>query len=429
MADTIGDRVYAIRLARGDGKRSPMPLRAFAELVRDVGGKWVDPSTLSLIERDMQRASIEDIEAIAAADPEHRGRSWLAFGLDERRLKMDELHETARKAFSDARLSSLSMLDPYVREGYYGLAQNMSLDETRDFAMERIAGWFREIGKFTEQEALVDEESRQALRYHATTLSRIRNRRGVIDYLVESMEVYFLAAIAIYNGAPPEEMNDVGLPTPRPEALIPLAGDEKGQPLPAAEAVVVDPIELQMQEDEDHLAEYGIIRPHWMREFESRKLSLQEERKYLLESLRLRGQYGLARFGRDFPMVRHIVEELVAAFEKESRRARSSSMLLLLALKYMDLMIVGVVDAAAGKTPPSEPLPTVESVAAEPRRVRSNELRKAIALPLTDFREVADRAERGELFKRLDDEHLEAETPTRPGRPRATATPKKRKRA
>lgn len=430
MADTIGDRVYAIRLARGDGKRSPMPLRAFAELVRDAGGKWVDPSTLSLIERDMQRASIDDIEAIAAADPEHRGRSWLAFGLDERLLKMDEIRGPALRAFGDPRLTSLSTLDPFIRQGYYGLAQNMSLEELREFALQRLSGWFLKLDEQLSIDPTGLEDDRQAInRYHATSLARIRNRRGVVDYLIESMDLYFLSAVAATTGLPSERLDEVTQPTPRPEALVPLANDEKGTPLQEAEAVVMDPIELQMQEDEDRLAEFGILRPHWMREFESRKLTLQEERRYFEESLHLRGQFCVAKLADKFPAVREIVRQLEAAFKTESMRARSSSMLQTLALRFMDEMISRVVAATAGNTGEFPPTPTVAALAKQPERLRSTELRKAIALPLTDFHGIADRAERGELFKHLDDEHMEAERTSPPRKPKTASTPKKRRRA
>jgi hypothetical protein len=79
---TVGQRVYLVRLACGDGVRKAMPMREFADLLSGEGeGETFHPSRLSDIENDKSPPSIEEIRRIAAVDPGHRGRAWLAWGI------------------------------------------------------------------------------------------------------------------------------------------------------------------------------------------------------------------------------------------------------------------------------------------------------------------------------------------------------------
>ena len=75
-----GLRVYAVRLAVGDGIRKPMPLREFVTLVNATGIVRMETSTVSLIERGIQKLSIAQCRAVAAVDPFQRGAAWIAFG-------------------------------------------------------------------------------------------------------------------------------------------------------------------------------------------------------------------------------------------------------------------------------------------------------------------------------------------------------------
>ena len=77
-ADTSGQRLYQIRLACGDGVRDAESMKAFAERVKKATGKTYDPSTISLLERDMQKWRLEDVRAFAAVDPLTRGEVWLS---------------------------------------------------------------------------------------------------------------------------------------------------------------------------------------------------------------------------------------------------------------------------------------------------------------------------------------------------------------
>ena len=77
-AETAGQRLYQVRLACGDGVRKPETMEAFAERVKAETGKVYDPSTVSLLERDMQRWKLEDVRAFAAVDPLKRGEVWLS---------------------------------------------------------------------------------------------------------------------------------------------------------------------------------------------------------------------------------------------------------------------------------------------------------------------------------------------------------------
>lgn len=78
--DTPGKRVYAIRLALGDGWKSPMTMAAFAALLTKRSGTSYDSAKISRIESGERALSIAEVDVIAAVDPQNRGREWLAWG-------------------------------------------------------------------------------------------------------------------------------------------------------------------------------------------------------------------------------------------------------------------------------------------------------------------------------------------------------------
>lgn len=79
-ADTPGKRVYLIRLALGDGLRSPLPMEEFAALITERTGVAYNSSTISKIENGGRRVTLDDADRIAAVDPRRRGREWLGWG-------------------------------------------------------------------------------------------------------------------------------------------------------------------------------------------------------------------------------------------------------------------------------------------------------------------------------------------------------------
>lgn len=76
----LGERVFLVRLACGDGVRRPMPLEQFAALVQRQTGEWFDPGTLSRIENGRRELAVHEVETFARVDPLRRGPAWLAFG-------------------------------------------------------------------------------------------------------------------------------------------------------------------------------------------------------------------------------------------------------------------------------------------------------------------------------------------------------------
>jgi hypothetical protein len=74
-SDAPGHRLFQIRLACGDGVRSPESLRKFAERVEKETGVRYDPMTISLLERMKQGWRLEDVRAFAAVDPLERAWS------------------------------------------------------------------------------------------------------------------------------------------------------------------------------------------------------------------------------------------------------------------------------------------------------------------------------------------------------------------
>lgn len=77
--ESISQRVYAVRLALGDGWKNPLPMAEFAELLNGAGTRY-DSSVISRIENGERKLTLADVERIAAVDPERRGKLWLAWG-------------------------------------------------------------------------------------------------------------------------------------------------------------------------------------------------------------------------------------------------------------------------------------------------------------------------------------------------------------
>lgn len=78
MAETVGQRLYLIRLACGDGVRKAEPMKAFVARVKRVTKQHYDPMTISLLERMKQGWTLDDVERMAAVDPLGRTPAWLA---------------------------------------------------------------------------------------------------------------------------------------------------------------------------------------------------------------------------------------------------------------------------------------------------------------------------------------------------------------
>lgn len=74
LADTVGDRMEAIRIAIGGSIRNQISQEALGELV------GFDKYKISRLERGAQPLSRDDAIAIAKRDPLKRGPSWLMFG-------------------------------------------------------------------------------------------------------------------------------------------------------------------------------------------------------------------------------------------------------------------------------------------------------------------------------------------------------------
>ena len=78
--ETVRHRVYAVRLALGDGWKTPMSGEAFAALLSKRLKRRYDGAMISRMENGERKISLEEVEAMAALDPKGRGRAWLAFG-------------------------------------------------------------------------------------------------------------------------------------------------------------------------------------------------------------------------------------------------------------------------------------------------------------------------------------------------------------
>lgn len=104
----VGGRIYLVRLALGDGMRTPMPMRRFAAALTEGSQRAYEASMISLLETGKRRASLEDIDAIARIDPQFRGRAWLAFGDGE--ASAAALEEVMRDVGGDMPTGSLTDL-------------------------------------------------------------------------------------------------------------------------------------------------------------------------------------------------------------------------------------------------------------------------------------------------------------------------------
>jgi hypothetical protein len=76
---SVGERVYEVREALGT-RRKPLSQDAFAALLTAQGGRTYYGSEFSLIERGAKALTLDDVAVIAAVDPQHRGKLWLAWG-------------------------------------------------------------------------------------------------------------------------------------------------------------------------------------------------------------------------------------------------------------------------------------------------------------------------------------------------------------
>jgi hypothetical protein len=74
VADTVGDRMKAIRITIGGSLRNEISQEALGALVG-----W-DKFKVSRLERGAQPLSRDDAIALAKVDPQNRGPSWLMFG-------------------------------------------------------------------------------------------------------------------------------------------------------------------------------------------------------------------------------------------------------------------------------------------------------------------------------------------------------------
>jgi hypothetical protein len=83
MAETVGQRLYLVRLAWGDGVRKPESLKSFSVRVKRTTKQHYDPMTLSKLERMKQTWKLEDVANFAMVDKLRRGERWLAFGVKE----------------------------------------------------------------------------------------------------------------------------------------------------------------------------------------------------------------------------------------------------------------------------------------------------------------------------------------------------------
>jgi hypothetical protein len=80
MNETVGQRLYRIRLACGDGVRAPESIREFTKRVLRVTGVRYHDAAISLLERMQQGWRLDDVSTFAQVDPLHRGPVWLAYG-------------------------------------------------------------------------------------------------------------------------------------------------------------------------------------------------------------------------------------------------------------------------------------------------------------------------------------------------------------
>lgn len=79
MSDSVGDRVRAIREARGE--KQPEFAAALTAAARRLGiTETYDNTMVSKMEVGRRDVGLIDAAVIASLDPSERGRSWLAWG-------------------------------------------------------------------------------------------------------------------------------------------------------------------------------------------------------------------------------------------------------------------------------------------------------------------------------------------------------------
>jgi hypothetical protein len=215
--ETVGERIYKVRLSLGDGIRSPYPMRAFADLINSNGsGRRFELATISLLERNKQRASLDDIEAIAAVDPLKRGRSWLAFGI----------------AGNDG-AADTSLLSADTREHFYEAVRNFDLDQTRQYARVVYTTLLRRSFQRSspgKEDDVIDEAVRLELEQFDEELSKIQNRRELIDFTIATAEFSRLLASKMANATDDEvRLFQWSAPTPGPQSLLAYESDVPGR--------------------------------------------------------------------------------------------------------------------------------------------------------------------------------------------------------
>lgn len=80
---TLGQRIFQVRLALGDGVRKPLSMRDFAALLSRTAGRE-PPYSVSFISRWENGESeprLDELVLIAHVDPLRRGAPWLAFNV------------------------------------------------------------------------------------------------------------------------------------------------------------------------------------------------------------------------------------------------------------------------------------------------------------------------------------------------------------
>lgn len=77
----FAERLLAIRRAL-KSERKPLPYPEFEALILERTGVRISRETLRQMEIGNRIPDLRTVEAIAAVDPEGRGRAWLAWGAD-----------------------------------------------------------------------------------------------------------------------------------------------------------------------------------------------------------------------------------------------------------------------------------------------------------------------------------------------------------
>jgi hypothetical protein len=86
VAETAAQRVYLVRLARGDGVREPEKQEEFAKALTKAAARLkikrnYDPATVSRMETGKRGLDFDDGLVVAALDPLDRGAPWVGYGV------------------------------------------------------------------------------------------------------------------------------------------------------------------------------------------------------------------------------------------------------------------------------------------------------------------------------------------------------------